>query len=207
MRSIIILVAFVSLLAGTSVAGIPDMAMSHAEIPEGPVPRFLMVLPDGSGPALHDAAVEGGQTWDATITLTLLDAAGDPVFLYPFEDLWLWDEDGTLSFCTGGSLADHSTDESGQTAFSNPPYGGGYNRPGNPVNVWVAGAPLEQPGLPVHFNSPDVSGDLLINLSDITLFVVALGVGYDWACDFNHDGLLNLTDIVEMAQALGLGCP
>jgi len=50
--------------------------------------------------------------------------------------------------------------------------------------------------------SPDVNGDLVVDLTDITLFVSALGE-YATYADFNADGYIGLADIVSMAQALG----
>jgi hypothetical protein len=206
MRQIILLAPLVLLVASAS-ANIPDLALSTAQIPDGPVPRYLMVAPDGSGPAMTEATVDGGATVDATITLTLVDGNGDPVYLFPGEDLWLEDMAGELAYCYGGMNADASADENGQTTFSGPFNCGYQNAPGNELQVFVAGSPLIGPSLPVHFNSPDLNGDLVVNLTDIVLFAMMLAGNYDWAGDLNHDQTINLVDIVLMSYAVGAGCP
>lgn len=49
--------------------------------------------------------------------------------------------------------------------------------------------------------SPDINGDLLVNLTDIVLFVPTFDDYQAWA-DFWPDGVINLSDMVIMAQAL-----
>jgi len=58
----------------------------------------------------------------------------------------------------------------------------------------------------VYFNSPDISGDLKVNLADIQLFAGDFFGDYDYRSDFNWDGVVNLSDIGFMAQAVGSAC-
>jgi hypothetical protein len=56
-------------------------------------------------------------------------------------------------------------------------------------------------------NSPDLTGDQVVNLSDLVVFAGTYMNGYDYACDFRWDGVLNLSDVVFLAQAMGTECP
>lgn len=190
----------------TAIAGVPDFGDCSATMPPGPLPRFCSVLPDGTGPALAQARLLGGEFHDATIIVILMDSFGDPIFMFPFEDIWLESVDDGFVFCPGGSCADSDTDEYGQTTFSYPPHAGGSNPVGNGILVMVNSWPIPQPPLQLHFNSPDINGDLEVGLPDIVPFVQALTTGYDWRCDYNHDEAINLTDISLMTQGLGAGC-
>ena len=67
------------------------------------------------------------------------------------------------------------------------------------------------PGLPLKFNSPDINGDLVVNLSDIVAFTQLLGGNFGdnplFAGDFNNDGTINLSDVVRMTGGIGAACP
>ena len=53
-------------------------------------------------------------------------------------------------------------------------------------------------------NSPDMSGDCTVNLTDVSLYSLALTSGvYSRCADFNADGVLNLTDTVILAAHFG----
>jgi hypothetical protein len=56
-------------------------------------------------------------------------------------------------------------------------------------------------------NSPDLNGDLAVNLTDVSHFVGSFFGTYDYASDFQWDGVINLSDIVLLAQGLGSECP
>ncbi len=75
--------------------------------------------------------------------------------------------------------------------------------------IMVAGAPLTTE-LPITYNSADINGDLLVNLSDIVAFTQLLGGDFSthplYAGDFNNDTLINLSDIVRMTGGIGTGC-
>ena len=183
--------------------GIPDVTLSTATVPS-PGPFSVYTRPDGGGHPLSAAYLMDGQEADATITLHLVDANGDPIYLYPFEDLWLEGNAGPLVLCPGGSIADDYTDINGYTTFSNPIYGGGQ---GWGVVVLVSGLALTQPPLPISFNSPDITGDLVANITDIVPFGMDWLGTYNYRSDFFYDGVIDISDIALFAQGMGASCP
>lgn len=196
-------------LASLAWAGVPDLVVSTATSPAHPAGASVWALPNGLGVGFDEAFASGGAAVDATITLTLIDTNGDPIFLYPFEDLWLETSGGGLNYCPGGTVADASTDVNGQTTWTNPVLGGGYSL-GETTQVYVAGSPLAGGGLNITFNSADLNGDLTVNLSDISGFTQVLGGNYTnypkYAGDFNNDNVINLSDIVRMTAGIGTHC-
>ena len=192
-------------LANLAWAGVPDLGLSTAVIPDGAAGASVFALPNGLGSSLDEAFADGGATVDATITLTLVDSNGDGIFLYPFQDLWLETSDNGLAYCNGGTDADASTDENGQTTWTNPVNGGGCSD-GELVEIYVAGSPLSGAGLDITFNSADLNGDLAVNLADIVTFTQVLNGDYDYCADFNNDGAINLADIVRMTGGIGAAC-
>ena len=196
-------------LASMAWAGVPDLNVSTASIPDGAAGSSVFVLPNAAGIGFDEAFAPGGVEVDATITLTLIDTQGDPIFLFPFEDLWLESSNGSLSYCAGGTAADQSTDANGETTWSNPVAGGVNNdlfTGTETVVVMVAGSPLSSIGPAILFNSADQNGDLVVNLSDISRFTAVLNGAYNFAGDFNNDGIVNLSDIVRMTAGIGTVC-
>ena len=61
--------------------------------------------------------------------------------------------------------------------------------------------------LPLRMVSPDLSGDGVVNLSDIVLFSTAFFGAYDFRADFNGDGIINLADIPPLAAHMGHTLP
>jgi hypothetical protein len=183
--------------------GIPDVSLSTATVP-GPGPFSVYMRPDGGGHPLSSAYLMGGQEADATITLHLVDISGAPIYLYPFEDLWLECDAGSLALCLGGSTADDDTDINGETTFSHPIYGGGQ---GQGVVVLVSGMPLAQPPLPISLNSPDITGDLVVNITDMVLFGADWLGSYRYRSDLFYDGVIDISDIALFAQGMGASCP
>ena len=184
-------------------------------------PATIMALPDGSGPPLSGARLVGGAEVDAGIRVRVITEYDDPIANFPWEDIWLQFDlvEGSATGCThhmsypGGIFqADESTDADGWTAFTMPLRGGGWSEIG--VHVYVIGQPALDPthkiypSLPLGLVSPDINGDLVVNLSDIALFsqdLSAPGDGHPRS-DFNHDGEINLSDIALFAQGLGSSC-
>jgi hypothetical protein len=195
--------ALVLSLASFAVAGVPDLNASTATIDPGAEGASLYVVPNGSGLEFTQAYAPGGAFVDATINVTLIDTEGDFIFLYPAEDLWLETSGGGLVACDGGTTADGATDINGETQFQNALAAGG-NSFGEVTQVMVAGAAL---GATVNllYNSADINGDLLVNLSDVTAFTQMLNA-YNWEGDFNYDGIINLADVTRFTQAIGVSC-
>lgn len=196
--------ALVMSLASFAVAGVPDLNASTATIDASANGASVFVVPNGLGEPLTSAYLDGGDVVDATITLTLIDTAGDPIFLYPFEDLWVATSGGSLGFCSGGTNPDQSTDVNGQTTFTGP-FAAGGNTFGETAQVIVAGAALAGAGLDLVFNSPDFNGDLAVTISDIGTFTPLIG-GTAFEADFNRDGVVGISDIGRFVPAIGSGC-
>jgi hypothetical protein len=196
--------ALVMSLASFAVAGVPDLNASTASIDASAIGASIYVVPNATGADFSAASAPGGATVDATITLTLVDTGGDPIFAYPLEDLWLETSGGSLVYCEGGTNADAATDIDGQTTFSDPLAAGGSTF-GETTRVMVAGAALAGAGLNLIFNSTDMNGDLLVNLTDVASFIPLLG-STTYAGDYNYDGIVNLTDVAKLIQANGASC-
>lgn len=195
-------------LASMAWAGVPDLNNSTVTTAAAGS-ASVYVVPNGSGASFTEAYDAAGATVDATITLTLIDTNGDPIYLYPFSDLWLETSGGGLAYCSGGTTADASTDEMGQANWANALAAGGYSA-GETAVVMVAGSPVAGGGVNVTFNSPDINGSLNIDLSDIVAFTALVGGDFStnplYAGDFNNDGIINLSDIVRVSTAVGAVC-
>ena len=164
-------------------------------------PGHLVVVPDGSGPALGP---EGH-----TITVTLRDANGDVIVGYPFQDLYLaaLDDGGTMAVCPGGAVADANTDATGTATFTGSLAAGGWTD--DTLVLFVGGTPIVHSPLGITVNSPDINGDLQVNLSDIGFFALDFATGYAFRSDLagDLDGVLNIADVGRMASWVGRECP
>jgi len=190
-------------LVSMAFAGIPDLEQSSATtIATQQVSMYN--LPNGGGDPFTDVYVQGGGKTDATVTVTLLDSAMQPIFNYPFEDIWVVSNNPVMVICPGGSSSDANTDASGQTTFTGAMFAGA---DGLGLVVVVNGDALTQAPLNFKFNSPDMSGDLVVNLTDVINFTGVYYGAYDYSADFYWDLTINLSDIVLLAQGLGSECP
>ncbi|MFH2052901.1 MAG: hypothetical protein ABIK96_10595 [bacterium] len=186
---------------------VPDLVLSGATT-AATVPVTLFVLPDGNGDPLTEATVHGGGKMNATIALTLLDGAMVPIPGYPAEDLWLETDQNGLVLCEGGAVADANTDAAGVTTWSGPLRGGGFTAPlaGERMQVLVAGSPLVQPGFDIQVHSPDLNGDLTVNLTDFSIFSADWFGPYNVRSDFYWDDVLNLSDGILFVEGGGATC-
>ena len=165
-----------------------------------------MILPDGSGDLLSEAFLPDGSRVDGMITVIVLNGDGTPYSAYCQENIWVMDQGGGLSFCPNGNLPISQTDSNGFTQFTRRFFGGGASS--GLLQVYLHGAALRSvSGMAVRFNSPDMNGDLAVDLSDVPLFAADFVSGvYAYRSDFHHDGQINLSDLVRMAGALGARC-
>jgi hypothetical protein len=202
-------VALIVGAASFAMAGIPDLGLSSASRAYvGGETLSLWNLPDGTGNALTAAFLPGGAEADATISVELLDGLGVPVPNYPFEDMNLACDDGlgqAMVPCAGGASADFNTDVDGLTTFQTPLNAGGWST-ANTV-VLIAGAPLTSGDIALRMNSSDMSGDGLVNLTDVGMFSPIFYGPYSFAADFNNDGLVNLADVGRLSAGNGKICP
>ncbi len=192
-------------LAAVAWAGVPDLDQSQA-VTGAPAGSSVFNLPNGQGDPMTAAKTSNGTVVNATITLTLVDALGDPIPFYPSEDLWLETTGGSFAHCPNGTAANLSTDVNGVTTWANPLLAGGSSF-GQTVVVMVAGAALNQAGLGIIFNSADIDGNLAVNLGDVTPFSSDFFGSYNYRSDFVRDGAINLGDVTQMARGNGAVCP
>lgn len=180
----------------------------------------VLVVPDGSGPPLTGAVEFGGAPIDVTIRVQLVDIDFAPVALFPPEDLWLRfnPEPGPVESCQlsppnlpGGMFpADAPTDAGGWTEFALPLRGGGWSE--GPCAVYLNGSPAQSPGgwvfdtIPLRTNSPDLDGDLVVDLTDIVLFARDFRGDYAYRSDYNWDGQVDLSDVVRFVPHIGRHC-
>jgi len=174
-----------------------------------PASVSVYTLPDGSGHPISDCYLFGGERTDATISLVLRDQDENPVPDYPAEDIWLQTMQDGLVLCPEGSIADGPTDANGMTTFSSAVRGGGASDPeaGEITVVVVGGCASYRPGRTILFNSPDLNGDLVVNLADVVTFAVHFFGDYTYAADFFWDGEVNLSDLTHMVGTLSATCP
>jgi hypothetical protein len=202
-----IVLAVVTTAPAALAQGIPDLGPSYAYLAYGgPEAATVLVVPDGGGRRFDEAVLSDGTVVDATLTLVVLDGNEDPVFGYPWEDLWLESADGGMVACNGGTTADANTDPGGETQWVLPLLAGGWSQA--LTQVYVNGSALTTgPGLNLHVNSPDLNGDLKVDLADLSQFVLDYFGAFAFRSDLFRDGLLNLADVAVFARALGAECP
>ena len=203
---------FVAILMSPAHATIPDLDHSTVEWAyEGSETLSLMNLPNGQGFGFDHAFPPGdpvsgpADAVDATVTLTVIDGLMNPVANFPFEDLWLESQDGGMAFCPGGTVADQDTDAQGRTYFRSPLFAGGSST--TVIGVRVNGDWLGGRELPLWVNSPDLNGDLRVDLLDIGAFATGFFGSYVYRIDFNFDGVINLGDVRYLALGIGAQCP
>ncbi|MFH1843522.1 MAG: hypothetical protein ABIF77_09990 [bacterium] len=229
---ILFLVAILTVWAGICLAQGPDGNASYATYVAYPTPLSCVLFPNGAGQTIMGCYTFGGVTATGTITATLNDSNGNPVPNWPASSIWLRTSQGGVAWCPYNwppgtwpgytSIADGPTSPAGQTRFTRAYFGGMQTNPaaGEGTEVWTVDAagnnvklngtapfgPLRS-NLNISFNSPDINGDLSVDLSDVILFSNDFFGAYNYRSDFFWDGNLNLADIVWLAQAFGARCP
>ena len=204
----IVFVGFMLLsVAALTMADVPDPSMCTVEMRSyaGTGTLSLFNLPNGRGQPPVRAFVLGGGIADAAITVTVRDGSGAPVPSVTFEDVWIecsWIS-GTFAVCGGIAVSDRDTDVNGETTFRNPLLAGGWCT--GPVAVFLSGDYLGDINL--RFNSGDINGDLVTNLTDGGFFTAVLFGAHSYSADFNYDGSVNITDAGYMSAGLGATCP
>jgi hypothetical protein len=193
-------VFFVVLLA-SSVAGAESQLPLIEECSAVALPGTNFMMPSGAGERLDGADGSG----DMTIRVEMVCPSG-PCILLPFQDIYIeGPAESNLAFCSLGNASSAYTNGQGLTAFTTALRGGGWAEGG--VQVFFAGYSL--PGSPLEdfrINSPDISGDLVVDLVDVGTFAQDFSSGYHFRSDFVADGVLNLADVGRLAVALGDNC-
>jgi len=188
---------------GHNCLGLPDYQLCTVSSPaSGAVSLFD--VPDGSGDSLANALAPGGSRVDATISVTLRDSQNRPIVDYPAGDIFLRFTDGTVISCDDGLVADGPTDIAGQTTISGPFRSGGHAGlyPARLVvgECEVLGFPLE-----LRVNSPDIDGDLVVDIPDLVTFNGDVGSAA-YRSDFNFSGHVDLADFVLLSHHFAVGC-
>jgi len=191
---LLILIAIVSQQAPPAAKGdiLQWSCSTTASIDGGPY--TILVCPAGDGPTLASIG--------ATITVRLRDVTGMiPIVGVPANDYWLFDCNDQVALCGGSNAinADGPSDADGMTTISGAIAAGGS---GDGTLVIVQGVVIEdcefQPlCLSIAWRSPDIDGDLIVNLVDFSIFGPAFPSppeAYDPAADMNNDGIINLVD-------------
>jgi len=188
----VLLIALLSIAAPTF-AGIPCVHLNSWTEGDTPV---ATISPAGTAPSLADQGV--------VIHVEILDCSPAPVPHFPFQDIWVAGQTGEISICQGGSSADANTDEDGRTTISGRIFGGDHCE--NGVIVWVNGEAAHTGPLPLDFVSPDINGDLVVNLNDFALF----GQDYNTTArrsDIVFNGTVDLADFARFGQHYNEHCP
>ena len=193
-------------VAGMAFGGIIDPCRSYVEIHLTVSPAPLFICPLGDTDSLED---QGWSLW-----ILVLDTVGVPVEGVPAADFWLIDCDpvNDMILCGGSasSNADSSTNSAGITTMSNTSVAGGGCADG--LAVVVQGFVIEDSTtncttpvcLPVAIRSPDMNGDLILTLVDLTNFAGSYPPQAYAPCgDMNADGIITLVDLTNFAQHFG----
>jgi len=201
--------------ASLAMAGIPDASRCTVawDDPGATGPMVWMNVPDATGRAFTFARQSGITPFvDATIRVRVRDAVGDSIINYPSEDVRL--ESATMDsmiICIGGANADFSTNLDGDTWFIDPLLAGGWSKANTEV---VINNVTATETVALWHNSPDITGDGFVNLSDVSRFATDFYLWqdftiYHFASDLFYDDQVNLSDIPRLAAAKAAGshCP
>lgn len=159
----------------------------------------LVSCPAGDGHTLAEVGTG--------IDLWVKDFLGNPGAGIPGSDIWLIAAFGELALCGGsGSCdADAPTDALGFTTIRNTTIAAGGCS--NYVCVVVQGMVVEDPAncsdpalAPIIVRSPDLDGDLDVDVTDFVMFATAWPPGsYDECVDLDLDGEVALRDLAYFA--------
>jgi len=188
-------------------SGVPDYDNSYVELLyQDPVSIFC--VPDGSGTSFNDCYAFGGSKVDLGLTVFVLNVNYDPIIHMPAASIWIGTENSGLILCSGSGIADDRTDMYGRAYFTGPIAGGGYSDydADEKALVYINGNALNMPGLSIYFNSADINGDYVVNLSDTILFTGIYFGDYHYSADFCWDGNINLSDLVLFQSAYNASC-
>ncbi len=204
MTKVLSMAAALLLVAGVAFGGIIDPCNSTATCGGGGGAASpasvgcVLVCPAGDGDQIS-AKVAGG-----AIFVTVRDGSSIGIPGIPATDFWLVDCDPLLDMvlCGGSSSssATAATDENGETTMEGDIAAGGC---ADGLSVVVQGFIIEEGTPPdctpvcldIDIRSPDMNGDLAVNLLDFALFGGAYPPNaYSKCADFNCDLAVNLQD-------------
>lgn len=226
LRNFMVIFAITLIVCSTSLAmaGVPDASQCESIRREAGPKAILLVVPGSAADHPFESSVAIGEApgdpqvfIDATIEVTVRDAAGDAIANYPAEDVWIECPPAATPFenpdthvglvaCIGGAIADQNTDVDGYTEINNPPFAGGQSW--GQTRVVINGNGLSNT-VDVSYNSPDIDGDGVVNLIDLQIFTADYidTNAYHFRSDLFFDGVVNLIDVPKMAQYYSSICP
>lgn len=171
------------------------------------LPNSVCIYPDGRT-ALSDATSGGIEIvvyWLQYFNdqATWVGTEFDPYFVTPLG----------VELCGGAVVFQADMSTGPPVLFSEQPvYGGGHSPVGSDgyptAPVYYVWAPSECGTVPmqIYFNSPDINGDLTVDMADAGLFSQDFSAGYNYRSDFNFDGVINMADAGMLSAATGANC-
>jgi hypothetical protein len=155
-----------------------------------PAGAVVMICPQGDTPTFADVGV--------TLTIPF----GGPV---PEGSIYTI-PCGNLVYCVLPQI-DGPPDAAGTATFSGALAGGGYTDTWLWATGWIPEPPCIVAQLDVRLVSPDISGDLVVDLTDLSQFAMAWPpMPYDPRADLNGDAVVGLVDLSLVSQHFGHRC-
>jgi hypothetical protein len=204
MSKVVLFAASLLLVAGIASAGIIDPCAGDVTY-NGSQPTCYFACPQGD----TDSFYLQGFWW----SFTIVDLVGAPVADIPGTDFWLVDCDvaNDLALCAGSasSAADSATNAAGMTTMHDGSLSAGGCA--NGLSPVVQGFVLQDPGAAcadycfnILVRSPDINGDGVVNLVDLSIFASAYPPNaYSTCSDMNCDAAINLSDLSRFAFHFG----
>ena len=167
-----------------------------------------------SGGAVLTCPAADGQTMasaGATVFINLRDALDVPCDVYNPSWIWLVDPPGDILECftPPGTHPANGPDINGNTQIDGVLGTGGWTQAGLQVYLGPLSNrfPLNGPLLPIDLNSPDITGDGLVDLADWNLIGADFSsFAYEFRSDFNHDLFNDVADLATMAAHICHSC-
>ena len=132
-------------------------------------------------------------------------------YCYEEQSIWLGNTSTNLNI--EGTNLGKVIKDLGYPLDSKLIYGGGHSEidaTGQPISssiVMWGGIPCAWENVELYVNSPDINGDLIVNISDAVLFASDLIGNYNFRSDFNHDSVINYLDKEIFNSAIGASYP
>jgi hypothetical protein len=151
----------------------------------------VLICPLGDTPKLADLGVAISLPFGAPVpegSIFALEACGDLIFCVPPE-------------------IDGPPDASGMATFSGAVIGGGQTDKWLWATGWIPEPPCLAIEVDIRLVSPDIDGDLMVNLEDLSLFAMAWPpLPFDARADLNGDLMIGLVDLAIFADHYGHSC-
>jgi hypothetical protein len=199
-------VCCIVMVNGTANAGIINPCVSYWQLHAVVTPCPLFVCPQGDTDSFLD---QGWWIW-----ICVLDINGVAIPNVPASDFWLIDcdplNDAALCGGSASSGADSNSNSAGMTTMSLGTLTGGGCADGMSLVIQgfvvldsLTNCTTDQCN-PIALRSPDINGDLVINLVDLSAFAAGYPPQpYAVCADMNADGVVGLQDLSKFAFHYG----